>query len=209
MFIISILEDNLKNINTKEYWDKRFKKGGNWFTYNGICQTKDFMECLVKELPKEIKENINGKTIADVGCGIASGCEVLKINFPESKISGIDFSDNAFKYNSENYDNFDFYKELTKRNYTCISSNVLEHVDNPIEYIKDILKYTIKYFIILVPENEPLNNIDEHIHSFDKKDFPNNINGFNKVFEKTIKTNGWMFGQLLLVYEKLDKRNKQ
>ena len=198
----------MKNINTKEYWDKRFKKGGTWFTYNGICQTKDFMECLIGELPLELKNNINGKTICDVGCGIASGCKVLKINFPESKISGVDFSENAINYNIENYTDFDFYKELTKRTYTCISSNVLEHVDDPMEYIKDIMKYTIKYLIILVPENEKLGDIDEHIHSFDDKFFPNSLNGFKKILSKSIKTNGWMWNQLLVVYEKMDKRNK-
>lgn len=192
------------NINTVEYWNNRFKT--NWEARNGLNQSKDFMECLINELPIDVKININKKTICDVGCGIATGTQVLADTFKNSKVIGVDFSDEAINQNKSLYPGIEFSNDI-KECDICVSSNVLEHVDNPNEYIKSLMKNTSKYLIILVPYKEVLSE-PEHIHSFDDSDFPEKLNGFNLIFKKLIKTKYWMFEQLLVVYEKNVEKQK-
>lgn len=193
------------NINTIEYWDKRFADNGNWVSLNGLAQTKDFMQCIVKELPDEIKHQFNGWKIADVGCGIATGVDVLNNSFG-AELTGIDFSEVAIEKNKELYPDYSFTTKLDKKYDVIISSNVLEHVDDPLEYMTNLLRHSSKFLVVLVPYNEKIGDIEEHINIFDDYFFKDKVNGFKKVFQKAIKTKYWMWEQLLVVYEKVGKK---
>jgi trans-aconitate methyltransferase len=192
----------MENINTKEYWDNRFNT--NWELLNGLNQTKDFMECILNSLPVYLKKvfSSNNVTIADIGCGIATGSEVIKNTFPNADVTGIDFSEVALNKNKEMFKEINFRDELDEYYDICISSNVLEHTDDPMNELKNILNHSNKYAIILVPYKEQLGDIEEHIHSFDDDSFPKTINDFKLSFTKIVKTKFWMWEQLLLVYRK-------
>lgn len=199
----------MTNINTVDYWNSRFSKNGSWVALNGLAQSQNFMECIIENLPEGIKSNLNGKTICDLGSGIATGTKVLKENFPDSKVIGVDFSTVALEVNQDMFPDIEFYLDLNKRTYAIFNSNVLEHVDEPLTYLQNYLKLAIKYFIILVPYKEQLGDIPEHIHSFSEQSFPDELNGFKKIMQKTIKTKYWMWDQALVIFERVGKNKEK
>ncbi len=187
------------NINSKEYWNNRFASG-DWVNKGGLAQSYGFMNALLGNLPEDIIIDLNksNNTIADVGCGIATGTLCLSLAFNNCSVVGIDHSDEAIRINRDTYDSLEF-KHVLDTKYTCIvSSNVLEHVDDPISYLLDLTAYCDKYLIVLVPYDEVLSN-DEHIHSF--KSLPAQVNSFESICTKLIKCDVWMFEQLLTIYE--------
>ena len=66
----------MENINTKEYWEKRFSTG-DWEKSKGKTQTEDFAKSQVKYL--NISKNFSG-TILDFGCGLGDAFPVYKKN---------------------------------------------------------------------------------------------------------------------------------
>jgi glycosyltransferase involved in cell wall biosynthesis len=191
-------------INSKEYWNKRFASG-DWAEKGGNSQTQYFYNLLLDKLPESIKTSFDKKdfTICDVGCAEGDGTKVLKDLFMNSKVSGIDISEAAVEKANKNYENIDFSTHLDKRYDAIISSNTLEHFEDPSEHLEMLFKFADEYVILLVPfeeyEREP-----EHFFTFDYKYFNLKYYDFNLIFfnesyaDKTV----WDGKQLLLVFQK-------
>lgn len=157
-----------ENINTKKYWDERFKN--NWEKRNGRSQTRYFAESQIKHL--KIKENFSG-SLLDFGCGLGDAIPVYKSHFPNAKLFGIDISTVGIEKCRERYgDMADFISgsvESMPFVDIVIASNVFEHISNDINIAKEILKKTKKLYIIVPYEEENL--INEHINHYDEKYF--------------------------------------
>ena len=79
------------NINTKEYWEKRFSTG-DWEFNKGRKQTIYFAKSYVKRLG--IDKDFTGK-ILDFGCGLGDAIPIYKKNFPNAILFGMDISESA------------------------------------------------------------------------------------------------------------------
>lgn len=196
-------------INSKEYWEYRFDN--NWIDRNGINQTEAFMNLLLTYIPEIISQYLsNNHTVLDWGCGIGIGAKVLANKFPNCTISGMDLSESAIAQSKALYPEYEYIAAdvtKTKNKYdVIITSNVLEHFGDPHSMIKELMKKSNKYVIILVPHNEnPVGgDTAEHQYSFNDESFPSELNGF-KLKDKIVITecpNCWLCEQVLVVYEK-------
>ncbi len=198
----------INNINTVEYWENRFKSK-DWQKFDGENQTKFFATLMIDNIPQDIKIDIknNKYSILDFGCACGQLCNEIKESFPNSEITGIDFSSEAINRAKELYPNVNFRvnpldKNIDKFDVICCS-NVLEHLLDWENYLTTFTQVSQKYIIILVPYLSEI--FGEHVVSFDLCDFKDNINGFNQVYHKIMDTNNsgyWNGKQLLVVYEK-------
>ncbi len=90
----------MRNINTKEYWEKRFlqdwKKGGSF-------QTKKYAEENIKYL--DIKTDFNGE-ILDFGCALGDAIPIYSNAFPNARLKGVDISEEAIKSCKNKYNKY-------------------------------------------------------------------------------------------------------
>lgn len=197
-------------INSKEYWDYRFDN--NWIDRNGINQTELFMDLLLSHFPETINQYLlNKHSVLDWGCGIGIGVKTLANKFPNCVISGMDLSESAIEQSKALYHQYEFIAAdiaKTKKKYNVIvTSNVLEHFSDPHSMIKELIKKSNKYVVILVPYNETHVGGDnaEHQYSFNDESFPSELNGF-KLSNKVVISDChgcWLWEQVLVVYEKI------
>lgn len=197
-------------INSKEYWDYRFEN--NWEYHGGKEQTAGFMDILIANLPQEILLYFNQSvSILDWGCAEGQGVDLLSKTFTASNVTGLDVSEIAIQKSKLNYPDYDFIQGYLNPDIhkfdAIITSNCLEHFDEPFEWVYKILECTNKYFIVLVPfeENIPKEDLShEHKYSFSEDSFPNTIKGFNKAYCKIIDNCGQVYplSEILVVYRK-------
>lgn len=174
----------INNINTKNYWDNRFKTG-DWEAKFGRNQTRKFADSQIRYL--EISKDFTG-TILDFGCGLGDAFPVYKKAFPKAKLIGLDISEEAVKKCNERYGHL--------ANFICgthydvpmvdiiISSNVFEHLSDDKEIAKDLLlKCNQLYIIVPYKEINQYNHKHEHVNFYDEFYFNNLTNLINyKIF---------------------------
>ncbi|MFC1613116.1 class I SAM-dependent methyltransferase [Patescibacteria group bacterium] len=115
--------------------------------------------------------NFKNKNIADVGCGPGALLNELKKIYPNTQLTGFDFSESVILYARKNMHGIsfkikNFIEEEIKKNYDIIfCTEVLEHLLNPAIVLKKLLN--------LLPENGVLilttpdgrkDNFIGHIH---------------------------------------------
>lgn len=197
-------------INDKDYWEERFSNG-SWEENNGKEQSKFFYQIIMDHLPQWMFEELeaNNYSICDLGCADGVGTALLKQYFPQSNIVGIDISEAAIEKARKNYPECSFIQTNITQDFDqkfdlILSSNTLEHFQEPISLLKNIIKFASKYFLILVPFRE-FSRIDEHFYSFDYNSFPLNLENYNLIYYKEINCKEyieryWPDEQILLVY---------
>jgi trans-aconitate methyltransferase len=194
-------------INSKEYWEERFKNG-SWIFMAGRNQSIYFMRLLLNNLLYDIYIDIlnNCLSTLDEGCAVGDGTFCLSRAFPTSQVQGYDFSSEAIMQAKLFYTNINFTDKLNpddKFDVVCCS-NLLEHFKNPMYQIVTRLEMVNKYYIILVPYKDNL-KCPEHFSSFDENSFPDKLNDFTKIQStiiKDIQKQYWDGYQLLVVYKK-------
>ncbi len=198
----------VKIINSKEYWDDRFKSG-NWDAYKGDEQTLHFYTLLVNSLPKELQEEIlnSRHDIFDFGCAQGEGTEYFANIFLNSNVIGVDISHEAIKIAKQKNKKASFMcadlKNYNTRWDILISSNTLEHFENPWEILEQLADKTQKYLIILVPFDQKNIPDGEHFYSFNFDNIPKFIKNFDLVFYKSVYPDPkfWNDLQVLLIYK--------
>lgn len=103
------------------------------------------------------------KTIADIGCGEGSNLFFLKEEFPHAKLYGFDLSNTALEtaklnVNAE-FTILDIQKEIPKENFDLVfCSDVVEHLENDVDAIKNIKRITKKYALIATIQGQMRRN---------------------------------------------------
>ena len=144
------------------------------------------------ELIRKIKPG-NSFSILDAGCGEGFGISLVNEAFPESEITGIDFSYKALSValegNSINYIQGNVYHLPVETNFfdIVLCSEVLEHLQNPEDALLELNRVSANWVICTVP-NEPwfrlgnllslknvirLGNPHDHINHFSIGQFAN------------------------------------
>jgi trans-aconitate methyltransferase len=199
----------MSSVNSKEYWDGRFDN--NWETAGGLVQTRSFIQLMINNLPNQVIEYLESRRVSvlDWGCAVGVGVQEFSERFKKSVMSGLDFSDSAIEQSKALLPQFNFVAgslDTHKQRYDLIyTSNCLEHFKDPYEWMRQILTYTNKYAIFMVPYNEQgLVTHGEHQFSFTEKSFHPRFHGFNKVHEKIIDQcpGCWVGQQIVVVYKK-------
>lgn len=196
-----------KNINTIEYWDKRFESINgktDWELCNGNKQSKNFMQSMINNLPTKNLNELKTANILDFGCALGDGANYLYQRFKKATVTGYDFSKNAINICLKKYPDIYFISDFHEEKYDyIILNNVLQCVDEPHKFVEDLLKYTKKCMVIMVPFGSYGTTI-EHYNSFQFKSFPKEIGKFYCRKMKTIDTENWAYKQILVRYERIE-----
>ena len=80
------------NINSKEYWEKRFRTG-NWGKA-GSLQTMQYASYNIMHI--DLNKNFSG-TLLDFGCALGDSIPVYRNFLPNAKLLGIDISSSAIE----------------------------------------------------------------------------------------------------------------
>ena len=189
----------INNINTKSYWDNRFKTG-DWESKFGRYQTRKFALSQIKHL--EISKDFTG-TILDFGCGLGDAFPIYKRFFPKAKLIGLDISEEAVILCNEHYGQLVKFICGTNEDVPMvdiiIASNVFEHLSNDIQIAKDLLLKCSQLYII-VPYNEINHNdpMHEHVNFYNEYYFNDLIT--NHIKFKIFISKGWGKSGLDLYY---------
>jgi len=180
--------------------------------YGSIGQTIGFFNLLFHNLPIEVLADLKNTSILDWGCGGGVGSYMLRLlTHNTTKITGLDISSVAINHATVTYSTFDIdytTKVLDDEKYDIIiNSNCLEHFTNGLELVeKHLLNNTNKYYIILIPfKGRIVDEIGDHLVSYDDFDFPLELGGAKLCTKKLIWAGPygcWLGNQLLVIYRK-------
>lgn len=178
----------MKNINTKSYWDERFKSG-DWEDKSGRTQTQNFAISQVRHF--KIPADFSG-SILDFGCALGDAIPVYKKYFPLAKLYGMDISEEAVAKCREKYGHlatfFQGSHETAPDVDIIIASNVFEHLSDDKNIARQLLKKCKELFIV-VPYNEDLKrSISEHINTYQQNSFKSVSNNYTTT---VFASRGW------------------
>lgn len=107
-------------------------------------------------------QKLNISSVLDAGCGEGFTLEYLRINSIGKTFEGIDFLEKAVEIGNKVHPKIKLKKgsiyELPYKDNSfdlVLSTEVLEHLDNPEKALKEIFRVSKKYVLLSVP-NEPI-----------------------------------------------------
>ena len=149
----------------------------------GISDNSIYLQ-VIKKITALISRNRNYKTLVDVGCGTGTLLSEINDKAPELKLYGVDLVDYG---NKQNYSFIkqDFNEEFKIQNSPfdlVLSTEVIEHLENPRHLLRQLSSITSKqgYIIITTPNPYSLLSIlsfylKGHHSSFGPKNYPAHI----------------------------------
>ncbi len=156
--------ERAQNINTKDYWDERYKTIVN--EAPPIASLNNFFK--FGFLPMG-----GSTTVLDIGCGTATHYPEVYRKHPWVKFTGADISEFATAHNKERYSDFaDFLRlDIEKQNIPktydyIISAHTFEHLNDPVAALAKCRARAKKGVIICVPFKESWSYDHEHMHTF-------------------------------------------
>jgi GT2 family glycosyltransferase/SAM-dependent methyltransferase len=192
-------------VNSRPWWDNYFEQ--QWDAHGGGEQTRYFMETALAHLPEPEKAYLSGNplTVLDWGCAFGEGVAALSRAFPRSRVAGLDFSKKAIDEAGVRHAGHEFiWSEdgAIPRDFDCIvTSNCLEHFEQPLAMLERHLASCKGLYIVLVPYNEcPLH--PQHRAQFRVESFPHRVRDFARIHAGPIDSDPhfWPGQQLLVVY---------
>lgn len=195
--------------NTKEYWNNRFASG-DWEKNAGTEQTAYFAHVACSMLPEFVKRDMleNTWSVIDVGCAEGEATAFLAKQFPNCCFTGQDISEEAVQRAAKKYPDCKFsiadvYEEIIPGD-VVFSSNMLEHLEDPIFVMNKMCESAKKYVILLLPFQDG-SGCQEHINFFTLKSFPLQLGQFYLEYSRLvdcaqIEGDDWRWPQILLVY---------
>jgi len=193
------------DVNSREWWEQYF--ANEWDAAGGSEQTRHFMQRIVAALesPELAFLRTPGLTVLDWGCAFGEGVAVLGGMFPESRVTGLDFSGRAVAEARRRYPEYEFILseegQIPSTFDVVVVSNCLEHFEQPIQVMSGQLARCRELYIALVPYNEyPLSKY--HRAQFREESFPERIAGLLRLYARRISVDPtfWSGEQLLVVY---------
>lgn len=174
-------------------------------------ENKDLWQDEVYSLAKLFFSKNNCQRVIDIGCG--SGYKLIKY-FKDVDFVGFDVEPTVTFLNKE-YETYQWKNVLTEKlsDYSAdivISSDVIEHIENPIPYIENMLSIkNVKYYFISTPERfslyggndfGPPSNI-HHFREWSAKEFYDFMSNYFDI-EYHIMSNFSQHTQLIIAKKK-------
>lgn len=199
-----------ENLNTNEYWEKRFE--GNWEQRGGRMQTTYFAETALTLMPDWLRQELsaNPYSFCDAGCGMGDSYGVFSKVFLNLRYFGFDFAQAAVDSANERYPRAEFkvndlFNLDTSETYDVVfCSNVLEHFDQPLQIMQNLFELAEKYLMVMVPFREDFEEA-EHVVRFTPRNIPLAVGGGFLVHAASVQCEErWLYKgrQILLVYAK-------
>lgn len=168
---------NRSDINTKEYWDKNYRKGerGGWWKMDK--PTGSISTYMSKEIEQAIEANKEAKLI-EIGGGTGLGGQRILADHPKIKVYNVDISPYAIEVGTEKYPEithlcWDANTKSTSLSLAnqfdiLITQETLEHLKNPQVSLCEMMKLVKLGGCVFIgtPLNEGSTGGAEHIHTF-------------------------------------------
>ncbi len=192
-------------MNSRAFWEQYFED--DWGVNDGPLQSRHFMLQLLAHLPlPELQWLIEpDRSILDWGCATGEGTAVLARLLPNSQVTGLDFAKHAIDEASQRHPEAKFVwtseGEIPDDFDVVVTSNCLEHFEDPLAVATDHVRHCRSLYIILVPYKEhPLH--DQHFAQFRDESFPDAIGGFSRlaVVPFSVNNEHWPGWQVLAIY---------
>lgn len=125
---------------------------------------------------KALARNYTGGTFVDVGCYDSFLANWIKEQYPDERVIAIDHSPTVVKKMQAKFPEVEYICDDCFNIPECeyvVAGELLEHLDNPQEFI-ELMKKKAKKIAISVPYNEVNNppvSKEEHLWSFTEQDF--------------------------------------
>lgn len=181
------------NINTKNYWEKRFSTD-DWARKGGNKQSYEHANRYAKLL--NIPSNFKG-SICDFGCAEGNSFIVYRKIWPYAQLQGVDFSTSAIKTAHKRNGSLGEFicgdQSEVLNTDIIISAHTLEHMEDNIELIGYFLKRCKKLFIVVPYKEQPLGK--EHLRAYNEESFTQ-----LKPKNWSITDAGWQFNTSELLY---------
>ncbi len=153
---------------------------------------------------------LKAESILDAGCGEGFTMEELLKSGVGKKIEGIEYSKDAISYGKKLFPNLNIKQgsvyELPYKDNSfdlIICTEVLEHLEEPIKALKEMLRVSKKYLIVSVP-NEPFFLLSNFLRGKNLSRLgndPEHINHWNILsFKKYLKQNGIEMKKIKLAF---------
>ena len=162
-------------MNSRAFWEQYFED--DWGVNDGPLQSRHFMLQLLAHLPlPELQWLIEpDRSILDWGCATGEGTAVLARLLPNSQVTGLDFAKHAIDEASQRHPEAKFVwtseGEIPDDFDVVVTSNCLEHFEDPLAVATDHVRHCRSLYIILVPYKEhPLH--EQHFAQFRDESFP-------------------------------------
>jgi glycosyltransferase involved in cell wall biosynthesis/2-polyprenyl-3-methyl-5-hydroxy-6-metoxy-1,4-benzoquinol methylase len=129
----------------------------------------------------------------------------LAREFPRCRVSGLDFSREAVAIARRNHPAYEFLEssdgQIPRAFDVIVTSNCLEHFDDPLSVARIQLGSCRGLYLLLVPHREDPLSIHHHAR-FDENTFPLNLGEFLRIQSSVIHVDRrlWAGQQLLVVY---------
>lgn len=166
----------MKNINTKDYWETRFKTK-NWGK-SGNRQTREYAKANIAQMI--LSNDFNG-SILDYGCALGDAIPIYHQSFPNAKLKGVDFSEAAIEICKDRFgDIADFesgdHTVVTQADI-IIASHVMEHLTDDSRIVEQLLQCCKELYVFVPYKENPLYR--EHVNYYEK-DYYNQFNVLEK-----------------------------
>lgn len=192
-------------VNSREWWDVYFH--GQWDEHGGGAQTTHFMERLVASLPPREKAwlEAGGRSIVDWGCAFGEGVEVLTRAFPRCEVWGLDFSWVAVEQARRRHPGLRFVHDpeglLPASFDVLVTSNCLEHFDDPLAIVRSQMERVRHLYILMVPDREKKLHFSHRI-ALSEPAFPLELGSFQRIAAEAVEVEPvyWQGGQLVVTY---------
>lgn len=193
------------NINTGKYWDNVHTSKA--YPYSGLdFYLTLFHYYLPLLMQLDYIDSIDGSTILDYGCGISDRLHLIDIS--NINYFGYDISKSVIQYNQSEFPNLQWFSDINALQESpdyIISLHVLEHLDDPLKILKNLVSISNKGVFIQVPYKDSYKNI-EHIWQFDETSF--NIPGLEPVVIPGLQMNLDGDREIFMAFLK-NKRNRE
>ena len=156
-------------INSRTYWDRRFEL--DWDQRGGPDQSRFFAGIMLEWMSPRLRQEITEEawSICDWGCAEGDGTAALAAAFPRSRISGMDLAPAAIRKASQRYPAITFrtgdVDGLADPVDVIVTSNVLEHLEDPWGSLARLAPLARRVVIVLVPFLDSTGD-PEHVHVF-------------------------------------------
>jgi SAM-dependent methyltransferase len=188
-------------MSANDFWQDQYISELKHHTNQNLTIANDFVKNIRNRAPfiELVKET---HSLLEIGCGTGDMCEVLRDTLNLTKVVGIDLSTNAVKFAESRFSEIEFTQfDILNQDIHAlgtfdlvISANTLEHFYDPYAIIDSFLSLC-KYFIVIVPYNQPLTDgrgddgSGGHIVTFSYDSF----NRFEVVDKFLFRTDGWVY----------------
>lgn len=188
-------------MSANDFWQDQYVTELKHHTNQNLTIANDFVK-VIKSRPSFLDLNRGNQSLLEIGCGTGDMCEILRSAFNLSRVVGVDLSINAINFAISRFPEVEFSQfdilnqdiRILGKFDIVISANTLEHFYDPYSIIDSFL-LSCKYFIVLVPYNQPLTDgrgddgSAGHIVTFSDDSFKK----YDIIDKFLFRTDGWVY----------------